>query len=109
MVFKTKRKAKTRAMEVLSMLKGSGWKIRVWENLGWYYGIYRHNLRVYENFDKTFHCLLSAGGHAGGLIVWADKNYSYTNPNKAVRKQFKQARKYVQHLQKVIYKNEIKE
>jgi ABC-type phosphate transport system ATPase subunit len=37
----SKRDAEQAAHDALKLMNGKGWKVRIWENLGWHYCIYR--------------------------------------------------------------------
>jgi hypothetical protein len=91
--------------ELLAKMKGTGWQLRVWENLGWHYEV--HNcvgdrevsVRVhYGKYSVLF-------GHNGGEIFWTERK-SYDDPNEAVRQQLKLARKFVDDLNVEVTKAE---
>lgn len=48
-----------------------GWKIRVWENLGWHWGIHKGALSVYPSEGGVFHCMMGERiPSTGGSYLW---------------------------------------
>ena len=79
-----KKEAIRKAKRLRDMMITSGWKIRVWENLGWHYEINNETVSVTE----------SSGGRYFAMLR---PHYSYwevphhKNPNKAVELLLKEA------------------
>jgi hypothetical protein len=110
----TKTEAAEKAVELKNMMKSPGWKVRVWENMGWHYSIYNGNLAVYPSFVKgTYHANLS---DSSDLLSWHNngdkvpsgtpsywhKAETFKDPNEAVASQVKRARAFVNQLQLVV-------
>lgn len=113
----TKREAERAGNKLLKMMKGKGWKLRVWENIGWHYEAYNPPLSVYSshvtrNGNQHYHCLMSCDlkeAHFGAGI-WSTRGQTSKNPNVVVRKQIKKAREVVdQYMAAVEHAEEIME
>lgn len=65
-------------------MSGRGWKIRVWENVGWHYSVETRGLSVTEHIDLPiiyrFHCMLRPHYTFFGKVQHA------SDPNRAVVK-----------------------
>jgi hypothetical protein len=76
--YKTK-KAATEAgkTELMSKLKGKGWKLRVHENLGWHYAADKGNVHVHPVHNRgekpKFMCLIAGRADECG---WGDCDWS---------------------------------
>jgi hypothetical protein len=104
---KTKQQAQNKGKALLRKMKGKGWKLRIWENLGWHYEVSLGGLTVspFEISGKKerYHALLSAGDYAGtGEIFWTDVGFYSTDPNKVVKHQLKIARDFINKCNKAI-------
>ncbi len=100
----TKKQAEAAGAKLLKKLKGKGWKIRVWENLGWHCAAHNGALTVhYDSRDGTHSCLLSdrVNDHGAGQGYWTE-NYYPKDPNKAVARQMKLAREFITKLDRVV-------
>ena len=91
---------------VLGMLKKKkGWKIRVWENLGWHVQLQKGgmNLHIHDYGNGLeFHTLLSRErGGSGGNPDWT-KNFHSKDPNIAIAHQLRLARKCIRQYQNSI-------
>jgi hypothetical protein len=42
-----KKEAERRGRALLKQMKGRGWQLRVWENLGWHYSVYNEGVDVH--------------------------------------------------------------
>ena len=85
--------------------KPKGWRIKVWENLGWHvmlrkYGMCLHWYR-YGGPREFFTLLDSSGTGPGGEIYWTERFHSI-NPNTAIRRQLKIANDFVKQCTKAI-------
>ena len=110
----TKEEAERLGNKLLKRMKGNGWKLRVHENLGWWFNVYNKNLSVSSNDsfkqkknEKTYYsCLMDDNpeGNRGGSSIWTERGgRGYrTDPNKAVEYQVKLARKVVDDLNKAV-------
>lgn len=107
MTFRTKEAAYSKGRRTLEKLKGEGWRLRVWENLGWHFALYNGALSLYYhryNDDKgSFSCMMSdklgEGGY--GAMIFSHHE-SFRDPNEAVAHQLKMSRAVVMNLVKVV-------
>lgn len=94
----TKAEALRRARQVKAQLKTKGWKIKVWNNLGWHWSLDHldGHLTLHECLhSKTFSTLFSTGDYAHtGSYNWLVRG-SFKDPNKAIEVQLHAAREYV--------------
>jgi len=96
------------AEELLASLDGEGWKLDIWENLGWHYAVYNGPLTVHGS-PGHWYCLLSRTEiRGGGALYWTDDAH-FKNPNDAVRHQLDLVRKFTancvavqQHLETLV-------
>lgn len=75
----TKSEATLAAKKLLAQMTGRGWKIRVWENLGWHYSVETNRVAVYPSLGGKFHCLLKPH-----YTLFGSDPRHYRNPNSAV-------------------------
>lgn len=108
---KTREQAARLGKALLKRMKGKGWRLSVWENLGWWYCVRNaplvvHPVDVLKGPEKFF-CMVSGDVRVagGGLSVWTDNFYS-VDPNKAVRHAVKLARVYTDGLIRCVEKAE---
>ena len=98
----TKAQAIKKAKELLGKMKTKGWKIRVWQNLGWHHSVINYGIQVIGPSgcrEEKYSCYLSNEKDGGGSpTYWHDRN-SYINPNEAVTKQLAKAHEFVNGLQ----------
>lgn len=88
----------SKAKKLLKKVKGKGWKISVWENLGWHYCLRGDFISLYEHQDKTYHAMISTDiDGIGGLAMWTGNRY-YKNPNTAINYAIKKAEKCLAEL-----------
>lgn len=96
-------KAKAIGVMTLKRLKNpAGWKIRVWENMGWHVQLKKGgmNLHIRTYGDKIeYSTLFSAEGGSGGDPSWTDQ-FRSEDPNKAVEHQLKLVRRELKKIQK---------
>jgi len=84
----TKAEATQKAKVLLARMKGTGWKIRVFENLGWHYGVETDRLSVRgTEINGDYFCLLKPHFTFFGAV-----GRSKTDPNKAVQATLRNAR-----------------
>ncbi len=88
---KTEKQARIAGEKLLKRMKGKGWLLRVWENLGWHYSVHLFNLTLSEHLyrsKKSYSALLITNeSFAGsGEVFWSDKE-SFDDPNEAVTHQ----------------------
>jgi hypothetical protein len=95
----TKKQAEKKGRALLRLMKGEGWKLDVWENLGWHYAVKSRNISVHQDKDDgTFYCYL---GESGGLGIWHTGKH-FTDPNDAVSEQVKDAVTEIERLLNIV-------
>ena len=78
---------------LLRRMKGKGWKLDVWENMGWHYAVYNGTLTVhaseYAMSKTTYFTLLGDEERGGGLGFWTENGpeSSSEDPNEVVERQ----------------------
>ncbi len=104
----TKEQATREGKKLLKLMKTKGWKLDVWENLGWHYCIYKGRFTVYgERYYNSKHvmysCLLSDTFKYNrcGSMLWSGVPWN-KNPNILVKNQIKRAQKVINRLQKCV-------
>ena len=106
---KTKRKAEAQAKKLLAKMKSPGWKIDVWENMGWHYCLRNGVLTINPSsvFPGTFLCLIGDGKSSGGLSICTPMSaIRNKDPNKAIREQTEFAKSAINKYQAIIKKAE---
>lgn len=104
--YNTKAAAKSAAYRLKKKLYGYGWKVEVWESLGWHFTLRLGNLSLIEDisaFDgsKTYWTLLSATHPGAGDPDW-NIDEIFTSPNEAVMNQLDLASKDISEKKKVV-------
>jgi hypothetical protein len=93
----TKTEAKILGKALLRRMKGKGWKLNLWENLGWHYSVHLGGLSInplQERCNTLYFALLSNGDYVGtGEMYWTDR-FCCSNPNTAVKHQTKLAEEF---------------
>lgn len=101
----SKAAARAAGMKLLRRMKGKGWRLRVHENIGWHYSVYRGPLQLFPSGPRHFFCLLSGNPTdrpaMGGDGIWIDRGV-YTDPNKAVDGQIRLARAVIARLTRAV-------
>lgn len=94
---KTRKEARERGKKVKKMLP-KGWKLEIWENLGWHFKLTKGPISVSQSYDDSFHVLISDyGGHPGsGGGAWSSglKAKKHKTPQAAIRSGFKSMQNY---------------
>ena len=87
--------------KLLEALPGKGWRLKLWENLGWQYSAQLGPLSVNPSPRGGFFCLLSdTPGDGAGLPIW-DAG-SHRKPSVAVEIQMRKARKVADKLNRLV-------
>ncbi len=90
----TKHEATENGKKLLARMTGRGWKLRVWENLGWHYSVVNGDLGIYPGEYTGYYSFLSVGGKGSmGAVGWGTADHR--DPNKLVRLQMKKMNKHV--------------
>ena len=83
-----------------------GWKLRVWENLGWHYAIYKNGMNIHPGYNKPnetpkYYALFGRDDRSGGEIFWSDK-FRDSDPNVVVMHQLSIAQQFITNCQKAV-------
>lgn len=94
MSFDTKAQAEKAGKEMMAAMKSTGWKLDVWENIGWHCALRQAPMCVHRSeYNKKvyYSCLMSEriGEDHAGSALWTNHKPEklYTDPNKAVEDQ----------------------
>lgn len=97
--------ATAEARKVLKLMKTKGWKIEVWENLGWHFCLRNYRLSLYESRygakPPQYSCLLASNDRApgSGSCLWSpQQGHHRSDPNVAVEVQMRLAEAVVREL-----------
>jgi len=94
----TKSEAKERGEALLKMMKGKGWKLSIWENMGWHFSVKNGGITVHPSYSSGYVTYLGLDDDDtkpyGGQAFWTEKK-SYADPNEAVIEQMRIALKFV--------------
>lgn len=88
MSYKTRAEAIEAGFDCLKKMKGEGWDLEVWDNIGWHFCLRSGPVAVYECVGPgTYHCLVSDNpkGGAGGAGHWTGDHPSRKDPNQAAK------------------------
>lgn len=90
----TKAEAAAEGKKLLSKLKGTGWKLSLWQNLGWCFKVTQGPVSVHETCGKYWAMVSDNPNDASfGANIWTEaRTRSYADPNKAVARAIKLAR-----------------
>jgi len=98
----TEKEANRKAEILKTQLKGDGWTIRVWENIGWHYSLHNCGLSLMEEESVErleYWCLLASDlKYTGsGEIYWAEEESDrfHFSPHEAIEAQLKLAEEYL--------------
>lgn len=100
----TKAQAERGAQALRRKLKGKGWKIKLWENMGWHYCLQLGPLRVDRDRSDGFYSVLMGEkqeDNVGGSYLWLVRA-GFLDPNCAVTMQIRKARKTVDRLNALV-------
>jgi hypothetical protein len=107
-MFEREEDARKKAEEVKDQLPGKGWKIHVWENIGWHYRVIRGPVRVSSNYIGTYGASVegpvwdSSSRCGYGLTVHGPDRSTPMKAMKAAIKKFKnQVKKVLEYSKKV--------
>jgi hypothetical protein len=104
---KTKREAVEAGRALIRKLKGKGWKLRVWKNIGWQFYAYNGPISVHGKVEYWAVVSNNPDHAGGGWSIWDDPNLKqYSDPNKAVRRAMKFVREYFNRVKAVVERAE---
>ena len=98
----TKEQAELRGNTLHNRMKGPGWELYVWENLGWHHSVCNGAMVVrgsslgpaINGAEDEYDCLMNSDHddpHGGGHLDWTT-NFSSGDPNEVVLHQLREAR-----------------
>jgi hypothetical protein len=102
------RKIVAAAQALRQRMRGRGWHIDIWENLGWHYAVRTGTLAVYphsvpgDRAQLTYTCLMGDG--SSGEAIWHGQNWhpSHADPNVLVQIQLQHAKECLAKYQTII-------
>lgn len=97
----TKEQAIKAGRALLRRMRGKGWKVSVWENIGWHYSVVSGPVSLSPVCGGRFMCLISdSPDRAGsGLASWTEHGAGekyMRDPNKAVRRALRYMRDVIE-------------
>lgn len=102
---KTEGEAYKGAVILQDLMNTTGWRIRVWENLGWHYQISKGTISIYEAYkhidDPTsYHAMIAGepGQNGHGLAAWSGDFFASSDPNEVVWRAIGEAVTYVNEI-----------
>lgn len=106
MTLETKEEAERLGRRLLKRMKGEGWTLRVWENVGWHFCVQNGPASVYPTFGgDLYHCLLNdedvKGDPGAGCTAWTSHT-RHTDPNIAFQTELRAARQYANHIHQML-------
>lgn len=91
----TSKAAATReGKKLLAKMQGKGWKLEVWENLGWHFGVRNGALSVIVSGDRYSTLMSDEADGVGGAPIWFVRRW-FRDPNAAVRAQLRVCREFL--------------
>ena len=99
--YRSKDAATQAAKATLARMKTKGWRVRVHENMGWYWSLLNGPVMVTNSLvHNRFYAMVSPDVKCGGsgLSAWTDTSGTFTDPNAAVDDAVKRAKQYVNGL-----------
>ena len=97
----TEVEARAKGAVLMSKLKGAGWWLRVWENMGWHFAAHNKHIAVYWYNDQYSAMLTNDEQSGSGEIYWTDSEH-FEDPNEAVDHQMKVARAFLNKLRRTV-------
>jgi hypothetical protein len=98
----TKDQATKLGKALLRKMKSKGWKLRVWENLGWHYCLVNPPLTLHPGIDGYWIFMTDKLNEADyGSYLWSMRD-SFADPNEAVRAQVVLAQKNIKVLNETV-------
>ena len=102
----TKAEATAAAKRCLKKMRTSGWKIRVFENMGWHWRLQNGYLAVadvgYGKSTGRYHAMMSSVSGASGTPSWWYCDATSTDPNKVIRLQLRRALEFANHINEIV-------
>ena len=100
---KTKEEAESGAEVLLKKMTTPGWKIRVWENLGWHFEITKHSMAIhFSEHPGQYHTYLNSGSTPGGGSHYWHQPYYSDDPNEVYERQLEVAQQFIDECQEVV-------
>lgn len=95
-----KAEAVKAGQRALAKLSGTGWKVRVWENLGWHVMVANQGVQIYIDHspltgEDSYWGMVNADGEdSSGDVFWDYPQKHSKDPNVIVRHLMKYVRKF---------------
>jgi len=79
-----------------------GWRVNVWENLGWHLSLIKGNLHLhYSPYNDSFMAFLSENAYGGDSMFWHETFYN-KDPNKVIAHKIKVAQEFIDTCQAIV-------
>ena len=103
MIYETKAEAQKAGKALLKRMKGKGWKLDVWDNLGWHCEVRNGPIEVCDSYGNGYMALMSDNlrSSSGGNVQWTT-TFSHKDPNKAAAHEIRSARKFLNRWTKAV-------
>jgi hypothetical protein len=102
----TEIEATKKAEELLAKMTTKGWRIRVWENLGWHYGITNGWIYITPYFDDGTWCVMvnRTGEDTCDSYPYATRMNTGNDPNVAVLQRLQEIKTWNEEIKRAIAK-----
>jgi len=101
----TETKARRLGEALLKRLKGKGWKLHVWETLGWHYEVSTCGLTItgshYPSEKLTYWAMLNWDGKGSHGAIDLKVDFRSSDPNKVVQAALEVARKRMNQMRRL--------
>ena len=93
----TKAQAQSLGRRTRDKMRGKGWKVHVWDNIGWHIKIYKGSIAIYVNdgirrtYMPAFDRYCGDRIPSGTRVEFSVDETSFTDPNDAVQAQMHKA------------------
>lgn len=102
----TKQGAITKGRQLRARMKTGGWKLVVWQNMGWHYNLQRGPITLNVSKDRqatVYWCQMTSDPKRSGYgeVFW-DRCPYFRDPNRAVAAQIRIAERFAARLARAI-------
>lgn len=106
----TKEQARKASVELAERMEGGGWTPEHWSNIQWHFCVRKGPLRVSEDYEGKYSCLMGDGGSGEG--IWHHGTHQgFKDPNAAVKAVISHAEEVVaaefDRLNKIIFEAKV--
>ncbi|MFA5766566.1 MAG: hypothetical protein WC919_01415 [Candidatus Paceibacterota bacterium] len=98
----TEVEARTKGTAMMRKLKGTGWKLSVHENCGWYFSAHNKYISIHESHGKFFALFsIKPENVPCGDSFWPDSGH-FDDPQEAVEAFMKEARFFLNNVRRAV-------